>query len=307
MSKLTAVIPATNAPPTLDRCRRALAAASTPPDEVIVVDAPAHAGPARARNDGARRANGDLIVFVDADVEVHPDAIALIRARFARDPGLAAIFGSYDDDPFEPDVVSTYRNLLHHHVHHASAGSASTFWAGLGAVRRDAFLAVGGFDERLFPVPSIEDVELGARLVAAGSRIELDPSIQGTHLKRWTLVDMTRTDVLRRGAPWVALLLESRVHSTALNLGWRQRISSVACVACVAAGAAGRPRPAIAAAGAFVAVNRSLFVLVARRRGAVASAASVPLHAVHHLAAAAAVPAGLVLHLRRRAAARDAH
>jgi hypothetical protein len=32
-------------------------------------------------------------------------------------------------------------------VHVSSPGPAATFWAGLGAIRRDAFDAVGGFDE----------------------------------------------------------------------------------------------------------------------------------------------------------------
>src|SRR5205807_8681242 len=63
----------------------------------------------------------------------------------------------------------------------------STFWAGLGAVRRDAFEAVGGFDAERYLVPSVEDIDLGARLATTGHRIELDPAVQGTHLKAWSL------------------------------------------------------------------------------------------------------------------------
>ena len=46
------------------------------------------------------------------------------------------------------------------------------------------------------------------RLHAAGRRIVLDPAVHGTHLKRWTLRSMVRTDFAARGAPWVALALE---------------------------------------------------------------------------------------------------
>lgn len=300
MPTLTVVIPATNDPPTLDACREAVDSAAEPPEEVVVVTDPPRAGPARARNAGVAHASGEVVVFVDADVAVHPDAFARIRDGFDSDPGLTALFGSYDDDPAEPGFVSGYRNLLHHYVHQESRGSASTFWAGLGAIRRDAFLAAGGFDDRRFDVPSIEDIELGSRLTAAGHRIKLDPAIQGTHLKRWTLVEMVRTDVLRRGAPWVAMLLQARSHSTALNLGWRQRLSALACLGAVAAAALRRPGAAAAAVGAFLLFNRRFFVLVARRRGVAAAAAAVPLHALHNLAAAAAVPAGVALHLRRR-------
>lgn len=124
-----------------------------------------------------------------------------IRRALASDGELEAIFGSYDDDPVHHGLVSDFRNLLHHQVHQEGAGEAMTFWAGLGAMRRGAFQAVGGFDEQRFPHASIEDIDLGMRLVASGGRIVLDPSIQGTHLKRWTLANMVRTDFLRPGIP----------------------------------------------------------------------------------------------------------
>ena len=132
-------------------------------------------------------------MFIDADIEIHGDAFVRIRAAFADDPGLVALFGSYDDRPAAPGVVSVFRNLLHHHVHQTSAGPATTFWGGIGAVRREAFESLGGFDENRYAVPAVEDIELGMRLTAAGARIILDPAIQGTHLKRWTLAQMMRT------------------------------------------------------------------------------------------------------------------
>jgi GT2 family glycosyltransferase len=194
-----------------------------------VVDEPTHAGPAKARNAGARRASGDVLVFVDADVVVQRDAFVRIRAAFESDPGLSGVFGSYDDEPAHDGTVSAFRNLLHHHVHQTSPGPAETFWAGLGAVRRDAFLDVGGFDDA-YEVPSIEDVELGMRLTDAGHRIELAPGIQGKHLKAWTLPAMVRCDMLDRGVPWLTLLLRRRRLPRALNLSWRHRISALASV-----------------------------------------------------------------------------
>ena len=249
VSSLSVVIPATDDPSTLPACRAALAASIDPADEIIVVDRPASLSASDARNAGALRAAGDVLVFVDADVEVHPDALGRIRAAFAHDPQLTALHGSYDDVTERAGTVSVFRNLLHHHVHQTGAGPAETFWSGLGAVRRTDFLEVGGFDGTRYPHPSIEDIELGHRLTVAGGRLRLDPTIQGTHLKRWTLRSMLWTDFARRGAPWVALQLRTRRIASTLNCSWRHRVSALVCAARPARGAhRGDPARARAAA-----------------------------------------------------------
>ena len=130
------------------------------------------------------------------------------------------------------------------------------------------------------------------RLGASGRRIRLDPGIQGTHLKAWTLTSMLRTDFARRGVPWVELLLERRGSASALNLGWRHRLSAAAAVSGAVALLASRPRPAIAAGAALVLLNADFYALLGRRLGPPGVVAGVGLHALHHLAGAAAVPAG---------------
>jgi GT2 family glycosyltransferase len=294
---LSVVVPATDAPPTLSRCRSAIEAADDGPDEIVVVDGPADLSAAAARNVGVARATGDVVVFVDSDVEVHPDAFTRIRAAFTASPGLAAVFGAYDDAPSAPGRVSAFRNLLHHHVHHRDAGPAETFWTGLGAVRRTSFLAVGGFDERRYPHPSIEDIDLGDRLRRRSDQILLDPSIQGTHLKAWTLRSMLWTDFARRGIPWVALQVRNRRVSRSLNCGWSHRASALACVAFLGAMTIGHLPVAAATLGAFVALNWSFYRLLSRRQGLLDAAVGIALHGLHHVVSIAAVPAGVVVAL----------
>jgi hypothetical protein len=138
------------------------------------------------------------------------------------------------------------------------------------------------------------------RLVRAGRSIRLDPGIQGTHLKRWTLAEMLRVDAARRAYPWTELLLESG-GSTALNLGWRHRASAVAVAAGLSAAALRRPRLAVASAVALVALNAGFYELLLRRRGRVEAALGVGLHAAHHVAGIAGAAAALAA---RRAASR---
>src|SRR6478609_5670317 len=68
-------------------------------------------GPAIARNRGAAVASGDLLIFVDTDVVVSPDALARFAALFAAQPDLAAAIGAYDEEPDDPGFISQCKNL----------------------------------------------------------------------------------------------------------------------------------------------------------------------------------------------------
>src|SRR5439155_19309366 len=102
-----------------------------------------------------------------------------------------------------------------------------TFWSGCGAVRRRVFFDVGTFDAKRYSRPSIEDIDLGARLRAAGHRIFLNKAMQATHLKRWTIKGMTACDIFDRAIPWTLLNLQHRKLPNDLNLGLSQRASAL--------------------------------------------------------------------------------
>jgi GT2 family glycosyltransferase len=249
-------------------------------------------GPAAARNWGARIAKAKLVFFLDADVAVHPRTLGLALARFEIDRGLSALFGSYDASPAAPGLVSQYRNLLHHFVHQQGTFEqnirpAHTFWTGCGVIRRDVFLEFGGFDPGLYPRPAIEDIELGYRLTRAGHRIVLARDVLATHLKRWTLVEMIRTDIFRRGVPWTILLKRTGTIETDLNVKVDQKacvvltgITLLAAVACLATTWAAIA--ALACVAGIVHLNRRFLSFLARRKGFGFACASLPLHLIYY-------------------------
>ncbi len=186
---------------------------------------PANGGPGAARNLAARAAVGDVLWLVDADVVAHETGPEKIRAAF-QDPATGAVFGSYDTNPPERNFASTYKNLVHRYYHQRARGESDSFWSGCGAVRRKVYLDLGGFDERQFGRPAIEDVEFGHRIRAAGWTIRLTPDLLGTHLKRWTLVEVMRTDIFQRAIPWSFLILSGRGVSNDLNVSTGERFKA---------------------------------------------------------------------------------
>jgi glycosyltransferase involved in cell wall biosynthesis len=302
------VIPVWNGIAYLEHCLHALAASTRKPDEIVVVNdgsdddsaavARAHGGkvvcvaggplgPATARNRGVSASSGEIIVFIDCDVAVHPETLGLMEQQFLFNADLCGLFGSYDDRPTEAGLISGYRNLLHHHVHQRSQREASTFWSGCGAIRREAFQAAGGFDET-YRWTSIEDIELGLRLRRAGHRLLLCPEIQATHRKRWSLLQVVHTDVFHRAIPWTKLLLSQGSLPNDLNLRMENRVSAVAAwvlLLLLVFGAASLPLlgAAVVPGALLLACNWALYRLFHRRRGFLFLLGAISLHWLHYL------------------------
>ena len=322
---LSVVIPVHNGGRDFERCLQRLRVSSRPDFELVVVDdgstddsGPLAArwgarvlrhdrplGPAAARNAGALAASHPLIFFLDADVAVHPDTIAHASRRFEADPDLAALFGSYDDRPAAPGLISQFRNLLHHFVHQtgdfvADVRPARTFWTGCGFIKRETFIALGGFDPLRYHRPAIEDIELGYRITRAGAKLVLARDVQATHLKRWSLLDMIRTDIFRRGVPWMLLMKRSAIAEVDLNVSRSQRL----CVAATGLGGlallAAPWWPAlglvpVASLAAIVALNRGFYRFLGRTKGRAFATRAVFPHLVYYACCGASVVIALAI------------
>jgi len=247
------------------------------------------AGPAAARNHGAAAATGEVLFFCDSDVLVAENFFLHLSAALARHPQASGILGSYDDRPEHPAIVSQYRNLLHHFAHQQNPGTTATFWTGCGAVRREAFFAVGGFDASRYPRPSIEDVEFGLRLSSAGHLLTLEPQLQVTHLKHWRPLALLRTDLLDRALPWSRLLLTGEAKAAGLQAatGMQASVGASALIPlCLLAVAFAPLAATTVAAGAFslfLLLNRRFYQFLAATRGPRFLLAAIPWHFVHHL------------------------
>ncbi len=246
-------------------------------------------GVSATRNAGAALADSTFIAFLDSDVVPEKDHIEKALKAMRSQPRTVAAFGSYDDAPASPGLISRYRNLLHHFTHQHAKRDAQSFWAACGVCEAEVFRSVGGYDES-YRVPSIEDIALGYKLRRAGHRITLDPSWQIKHLKKWTWRDLVFTDIFRRAIPWTSLLLREGRLDNDLNIDNRSRLSALLVVAFLASLPGGVISswllllPAAFLGGAIF-LNRRFYRFLAAKGGWAFSIASIPLHLFYYLAA----------------------
>lgn len=188
----------------------ALATQTVPPGEVFVVDAsPADeqltdatvarypgwlkyerynqpGSASKQRNLALARCTGEILLFLDDDVEFGPELIANYLAAF-RETGADGISGvvllPHQQLCHEPKMVRTIPILRsgapNYQAYDTAIDSYVICTASFAADRR-AVLAAGGFDEQL--TGTRDDVDLGLRLAKRGFRIVHHPGPQLVHL-----------------------------------------------------------------------------------------------------------------------------
>jgi GT2 family glycosyltransferase len=126
------------------------------------------------RNEGARRATGDVLAFIDADNEI---TSGWVRAAIEvlHMPGVAAVGARC-----QPPIDGTWVQRTYGHLRGRPEWQSDATWLGSGnlAIWRDTFEAIGGFDTSL---EACEDVDLCHRIRTAGQRIVSDPRLKNIH------------------------------------------------------------------------------------------------------------------------------
>ncbi len=214
------------------------------PFPLRVIDQPA-LGPAAARNRGAAASAGELLIFLDDDIEVSPAFVAAhAGAHGDGDPSGVALGYLPPDlqgrhDFFTIMLRAWWEAMFERMRDPAHRFRYSDLLSGNFSLSTSLFARVGGFDESL---RCHEDYELGFRLIAAGARIQFAAGASGWHHEQTDLRralqrkrDEGRADVaLARRYPALAPALPlSRTHA---HLTRRGRTLTKLAVASPAAG-----------------------------------------------------------------------
>jgi hypothetical protein len=218
--RVAVVVPNWNGRRWLPGLLDSLEAQTLAPDEVVVVDNGStdgslsllrergvrtlslsrNTGFAYAANRGIEGVDADAVALVNTDVVLAPDWLA--RAVRALGDGVGSVATKMvllDDPDVLDDAGDELRRdgVAHQRGHgrrddgrFSVAGEAFSACAGAAVYRREAVLAVGGFDERLFSY--LEDVELGLRLRLAGWRCVYEPAV-ARHARHGSSGQLTRS------------------------------------------------------------------------------------------------------------------
>lgn len=189
---VSVVIPTHRRPAKLARCLAALAATDYPYDrlEVVVVEdggpapeleelrardpgplrvawlAQPHAGPAAARNHGARHASHALLAFTDDDCRPRPGWVGALVAALEASPG--AVAGGHTVNALEGNLFSGASQALVSYITSYGLRHGMPFFASNNlALSREDFLQLGGFDES-FHLAGGEDRDFSDRCAGRG-------------------------------------------------------------------------------------------------------------------------------------------
>lgn len=260
-------------------------------------------GPAYARNRGAEQARGEIVAFVGADVVVRPDTLPQMLATLFERPDVDAVSASHDETSGAPNFISQYWNLLLRFGEQRHSGRCAEFASGCGAVRREAFLSAGMYDEWRFATASLESVELGDRLLASGNGVLLSAEMRVKHLKRWDVRSVcrevwVRSRLLARSLGYFRM--SAAAPSDVVFTLSRTLIPAVALLGTLLLAAAFVPSPQPAARVgvavlALVLANFSVYRFYTRTRGFAFAIVSAPLHVLVQIVAAGALCVGWIL------------
>jgi GT2 family glycosyltransferase len=161
--------------------------------------------PSQGRNLGSKEAKGEILLFIDSDGKIPQDTIEKILESFEKEKKATVVIGVFSKKCKYKNFVSVYKNLYMRYTLLNLPKYVPITTGFMTAIKKNVFKKIEGYSENL---KSVEDVELGERLVKKGYKIYLNKNLEVEHLKGYSLIALLKND-FERAIPWAKLLLKN--------------------------------------------------------------------------------------------------
>ena len=208
---LSIIIPSYNSIKTIDKCLSSIFNSRYNNYEVIVVSDNSNdnsdniikkypckliklnknVGAAAARNIGAKKAKGNILVFLDSDVIIKNNALKIINNNF-KNNNINLIQGIYSHTPNYKNFTTQF--LQSHTCYYLFTNNlkfTQSLCTCFLSIRKKLFLEVNGFDENFYSSNS-EDEDLGYRLIEKGYVIPIERRLNAIHDIDISLIDFIK-------------------------------------------------------------------------------------------------------------------
>lgn len=171
-----------------------------------------------ARNIGAKEAKGDILFFIDGDMEILPGFLpqVLTNDHTLQYPFLSGIFNDVQFDN-EWNYLSTTRR---HKLQPGDSDAVEITTGGLFLITHQLWDKVGGMDTRF---RRSQDYDLGLRLAKYGTPLHRKAVILANH---YTRLYATRPDYIWN-VKYTALLLRKHWHSVYMRVFAKQQYTTI--------------------------------------------------------------------------------
>jgi len=158
---------------------------------------PENKGVSNARNVGAQKSGGRIMLFTDSDVILKTDTIQRVAEFFQKNENVDVIVGLFDKNSIFHNLASEYFNLRVYYNLINLPKNINIIYTSICAVRRKPFEHVHGFNTKMKSEFGLEDAELGFRLSESGFKIICDKNLSVFHYKRIGFFGLLKNDYKR--------------------------------------------------------------------------------------------------------------
>ncbi|MCX7716681.1 MAG: glycosyltransferase [Endomicrobia bacterium] len=160
------------------------------PCEILKLDI--HSGVSVARNTAAKKAKGEILLFLDSDIIIQDDGIMKVIKLFEKDNEIKCVQGVYAKHTISSNPAALSRN---YYKYHKISKISDKYIYGINsycfAIKKELFQSIGGFNSLY---DGVEDVELGLRLTREGYKIYLEKELNVIHQKEYNFLSLLKTD-----------------------------------------------------------------------------------------------------------------